>query len=124
MSWPPTRLHYLLKTLIIPPLCQNAHHQATPLQQTQYTFHPQTPLYHQNQHTNPHIYPQNYQTTRNAPSPSVAPHLPRKTTFQIPVPNEQDVNDFELDQYEDQKREWKAKEEAAKIDINEEIRKQ
>ncbi|KAK4710384.1 hypothetical protein R3W88_004897 [Solanum pinnatisectum] len=75
----------------MPPPPQNANLQTGPPPQTQNVSHPQTFLRHQNQHTNPQTFPQNYQATQNAQSPSIAPQLPQKTTFQIPVPNEHDV---------------------------------
>ncbi|KAK4724983.1 hypothetical protein R3W88_027762 [Solanum pinnatisectum] len=43
--------------------------------------------------------------------------------FQIPVPNEHGANGSELDHYEEREREWRSKEEAAKLDMKEEIRK-
>ncbi|XP_015163374.1 uncharacterized protein [Solanum tuberosum] len=61
--------------------------------------------------------------SQNAQSPSIAPPLPQKTTFQIPVPNEHDPYGSELDHYEEREREWRSKEETAKIDAKEEIRK-
>ncbi|KAK4715726.1 hypothetical protein R3W88_014064 [Solanum pinnatisectum] len=105
----------------LPP--QNANLQTGPPPQSQNVNHPQTSLRHQNQHTNPQTFPQNYQATQNAQSPSIAPPLPQKTTFQIPVPNEHDVNGSELDHYEEREREWRSKEETAKLDMKEEIRK-
>ncbi|KAK4727155.1 hypothetical protein R3W88_032072 [Solanum pinnatisectum] len=105
----------------LPP--QNANLQTGPPLQTQNVNHPQTSLRHQNQHTNPQTFPQNYQATKNAQSPSIAPPLPQKTTFQISVPNEHDVNGSELDHYEEREREWRSKEETAKLDMKEEIRK-
>ncbi|KAK4717802.1 hypothetical protein R3W88_016140 [Solanum pinnatisectum] len=107
----------------MPPPPQNANLQTGPPPQTQNVSHPQTFLRHQNQHTNPQTFPQNYQATQNAQSPSIAPQLPQKTTFQIPVPNEHDVNGSELDHYEEREREWRSKEETAKLDMKEEIRK-
>nr|XP_010312387.1 uncharacterized protein LOC104644419 [Solanum lycopersicum] len=71
---------------------------------------------------NPSAYPQNYQTAQNVPSPSIAPPLPKRATFQVPVPAEHELHGSELDHYEEQEREWKAKEEV-KIDIKEEIKR-
>nr|XP_025888955.1 uncharacterized protein LOC112942271 [Solanum lycopersicum] len=58
----------------------------------------------------------------NVLSPSIAPPLPKRTTFQIPVPAEHEVHGSEYDHYEEQEREWKARKEA-KIDIKEEIKR-
>ncbi|XP_015072542.1 uncharacterized protein LOC107016648 [Solanum pennellii] len=85
-------------------------------------FNPQTPHPHLSQNTNPQTHPQNYQTAQNVPSPSIAPPLPKRTTFQVPIPAEHEVHGSELDHYEEQEREWKAREEA-KIDIKEEIKR-
>ncbi|KAK4728995.1 hypothetical protein R3W88_021983 [Solanum pinnatisectum] len=106
-----------------PPSSPTHNPAAGPPLQTQNVNHPQTSLRHQNQHTNPQTFPQNYQATQNAQSPSIAPPLPQKTTFQIPVPNEHDVNGSKLDHYEEREREWRSKEETAKLDMKEEIRK-
>ncbi|XP_069146122.1 uncharacterized protein [Solanum lycopersicum] len=65
---------------------------------------------------------QNYQTAQNVPSPSIAPPLPKRTTFQVPVPAKHEVHGSELDHYEEQEREWRAREEA-KVDIKEEIKR-
>ncbi|XP_015068743.1 uncharacterized protein LOC107013317 [Solanum pennellii] len=54
--------------------------------------------------------------------PSVDPPLPKRSTFQIPVPAEHDVHGSELNHYEEQEKEWRAKEEV-KVDIKEEIKK-
>ncbi|KAK4734344.1 hypothetical protein R3W88_008605 [Solanum pinnatisectum] len=48
---------------------------------------------------------------------------PPKAIFQIPVPNVHDANGSELDHYKEREREWRSKEEAAKLDMKEEIRK-
>ncbi|XP_015170631.1 uncharacterized protein [Solanum tuberosum] len=78
---------------------------------------------------NPHQASVSYQTppppqvTQNTQSPSIAPPLPQKTTFQIPIPNEPYANCSELDHYEEQERKWRSKEEAAKLNMKEEIRK-
>ncbi|KAK4710439.1 hypothetical protein R3W88_004952 [Solanum pinnatisectum] len=101
----------------------NTNLQTGPPPQNQNISNPQTSLRHQNQHTKPQTYPQNYQTTQNTQSPSIAPPLPQKAIFQIPVPNEHDANGSELDHYEEREREWRSKEEAAKLDMKEEIRK-
>ncbi|XP_069149116.1 uncharacterized protein [Solanum lycopersicum] len=61
-------------------------------------------------------------STPNVPSPSIAPPLPKRTTFQVPIPVEHEVHGSELDHYEEQEREWRSREEA-KVDIKEEIRK-
>ncbi|XP_015057445.1 uncharacterized protein LOC107003639 [Solanum pennellii] len=58
----------------------------------------------------------------NVPSRSIAPPLPKKTTFQVPIPVEHEVHGSELDHYEEQEREWRAREEA-KVDIKEEIKR-
>ncbi|KAK4738152.1 hypothetical protein R3W88_001849 [Solanum pinnatisectum] len=102
---------------------QNANLQTGPPPQTQHINNPQTSFRYQNQHTNPQNFPQNYQATQNAQSPSIAPPLPQKAIFQISVPNEHDANGSELDHYEEREREWRSKEEAAKLDMKEEIRK-
>ncbi|KAK4738521.1 hypothetical protein R3W88_002218 [Solanum pinnatisectum] len=102
---------------------QNANLQTGPPPQTQHINNPQTSFRYQNQHTNPQNFPQNYQATQNVQSPSIAPPLPQKAIFQIPIPNEHDANGSELDHYEEREREWRSKEEAAKLDMKEEIRK-
>ncbi|XP_015081465.1 uncharacterized protein LOC107025133 [Solanum pennellii] len=108
----------------MPPHPQNTQTSPPPQNrnQNQTSFNPQTPHHHLNQNTNPQAYPQNYQTAQNVPSPSIAPPLPKRATFQVPVPAEHDVHDSELDHYAEQEREWKAKEDA-KIDIKEEIKR-
>ncbi|KAK4715537.1 hypothetical protein R3W88_013875 [Solanum pinnatisectum] len=106
----------------MPPPPQNANLQTGPPPQSQNVNHPQTYLRHQNQHTNTQNFRQNDQATQNAQSPPLLHHYP-KTTFQIPVPNEHDVNGSELDHYEEREREWRSKEEIAKLDMKEEIRK-
>ncbi|KAK4718444.1 hypothetical protein R3W88_016782 [Solanum pinnatisectum] len=58
----------------LPP--KNANLQTGSPPQTQNVNNPQTSLGHQNQHTNPQNFPQNYQATQNAQSPSIAPPLP------------------------------------------------
>ena len=83
----------------MPPHPQNTHHQTVPPPQNQNAFNPQTPHHHLNQNTDPQTYPQNYQTAQNSRSPSVAPPLPKRTSFQIPVPAEHDVHVSELDHY-------------------------
>ena len=101
----------------IPPYPQNTHRKTTTPTQNQ-SQHPnhntfnQTSHHHLNQNTNPQTYQQNYQTIQNAQSPSIAPPLPKRTTFQIVVPTENDLHGFEVDHYEEQEREWKAKKEA------------
>nr|XP_025884692.1 uncharacterized protein LOC104646013 [Solanum lycopersicum] len=85
-------------------------------------FNSQTPYPHFNQNTNPQNFLQNYQTAQNVPSPSIAPPLPKRTTFQVAVPVEHEVHGSELDHYEEQEREWRSREEA-KVDIKEEIRR-
>ncbi|KAK4721901.1 hypothetical protein R3W88_012134 [Solanum pinnatisectum] len=60
-----------------------------------------------------HFPPSNTGQTQNPPP----------TIFQISVPNEHDANGSELDHYEEWEREWRSKEEAAKLDMKEEIRK-
>ena len=69
----------------IPPRPQNTHHQIAPppQNQNQNAFNPQTPHHHLNQNSNPQTYPQNYQTSQNAQSSSIAPPLPKRSTFQI-----------------------------------------
>ena len=91
----------------MPPHPQNTHHQTAspPQNQNQNTFNPQTPHHHLNQNTNPQTYPLNYQTTQNVQSPSVDPPLPKRTTFQIPVPAEHDVHGSKLDHYEEHEKE-------------------
>ena len=88
---------------------QNTHHQTAPLPQNQNqnknAFNPQTPHHHLNQNTNPQAYPQKYQTAQNAQSPSVAQFLPKRATFQVPVPAEHNVHDSELDHYEEEEKE-------------------
>jgi len=105
------------------PSHQNTNPQACPPPQNQNVNNPQTFPHHHNQHTNPQTFPQNYQVTQNTQSPSIAPPLPQKTTFQIPIPNEPYANCSELDHYEEQEREWRSKEEATKLNMKEEIRK-
>ena len=87
----------------MPPHPQHTHHQTAPppQNQNQNNFNPQIPHHHLNQNTNPQTYPQNYQTAQNAQSPSIAPPLPKRTTFQISVPTEHDVYGSELDHYEE-----------------------
>jgi len=82
---------------------QNTHHQTAPPPQNhnQNTFNPQTPHHHLNHNADPQMYPQNYQTAQNAQSPSVAPPLPKRATFEIHVPAEHDVHGSELDHYEE-----------------------
>ncbi|XP_049345800.1 uncharacterized protein LOC125810336 [Solanum verrucosum] len=109
--------------LQVPLSPQNVNLQTVPPPQIQHINNQQTSFRHQDQHTNPQTFPQNYQTTPNAQSPSIAPPLPQKAMFQIPVPNEHDANGSELDHYEEREREWRSKEEAAKLDMKEEIRK-
>ncbi|XP_015160926.1 uncharacterized protein [Solanum tuberosum] len=82
----------------------NANHQTGLPPQSQNVNRPHISLHHQNQHTNPQIFPQNYQATQNAQSPSISPPLPQKSTFQIPVPNEHDAHGSELDHYEERER--------------------
>ena len=108
----------------MPPHPQNTHHQTAPppQNQNQNTFNPKTPHHHLNQNTNRQTYPQNYQTAQNAQSPSVAPPLPKRDTFRIPVPAKHDVNNYEMDHYEEHEKECRAKDEI-KVDINEEIKK-
>uniref|UniRef100_M1DAN7 Uncharacterized protein n=1 Tax=Solanum tuberosum TaxID=4113 RepID=M1DAN7_SOLTU len=101
----------------------NANHQTGLPPQSQNVNRSHISLHHQNQHTNPQTFPRNYQATQNAQSPSIAPPLPQKATFQIPVPNEHDAHGSELDRYEEREREWRSKEETAKIEMKEEIRK-
>ena len=103
---------------------QNTYHQTAPLpqNQNQNTFNPQTPHYYLNQNTNPHTYLQNNQTAQNDQSPSVALPLPKRATFRIPVPAKHDVHGSELNHYEEQEKEWRAKEEV-KVDIKEDITK-
>uniref|UniRef100_M1D953 Uncharacterized protein n=1 Tax=Solanum tuberosum TaxID=4113 RepID=M1D953_SOLTU len=86
----------------LPP--QNANLQACPPPQNQNVIHPHTSLHHLNQHTCPQTFPQNYQAPQNAQSPSIAPPLPQKATFQIPVPNEPYANFSELDHYTERER--------------------
>ncbi|XP_069145570.1 uncharacterized protein [Solanum lycopersicum] len=59
---------------------------------------------------------------KNVPSPSIAPPLPKITTFQVPVSPEHEVHGSELDHYKEQEREWRATEES-KIDIKEKIKR-
>jgi len=110
----------------MPPHPQNTHHQTTPppqnQNQNQNAFNPQTPYHHLNKNTNPHAYPQNYQTAQNAQNPSVAPLLPKRATFQDPIPAEHDVHGSELDHYEEQEKIWRSKE-YVRVDIKEEIKK-
>ncbi|KAK4729049.1 hypothetical protein R3W88_022037 [Solanum pinnatisectum] len=108
--------HYASASYQTPPPPQNTNFQMPPPPQN---ANLQTGPHPQSQNT----YPQNYQATQNAQSPSIAPPLPQKTTFQIPVPNEHDVNSSELDHYEEREREWRSKEETAKLDMKKEIRK-
>uniref|UniRef100_M1DLF8 Repressor protein n=1 Tax=Solanum tuberosum TaxID=4113 RepID=M1DLF8_SOLTU len=89
---------------------QNANLQACPPSQNQNVNHPNTFFHQQNQYTSPQTFPQNYQPPQNAQGPSIAPPLPQKPTFQIPVPNEHDPNGSELDHYEDREREWRSNE--------------
>ncbi|XP_055830863.1 uncharacterized protein LOC129899888 [Solanum dulcamara] len=70
-----------------------------------------------------HTCPQNYQAPQNTQNPPFTPPLPQKTPFQIPIPNEPYANGFELDHYEEQEREWRAKEETTKWNMKEEIMK-
>ncbi|KAK4733733.1 hypothetical protein R3W88_007994 [Solanum pinnatisectum] len=98
----------------LPP--QNVNLQTGPPPQNQNVNNPQTSLHHQNQHTNPQTFPQNYQASQNAQSPSIAPPLPQKATFQIPIPNKHAANGSEFDHYEEREIEWRSKEEAAKLE--------
>ncbi|XP_015075363.1 uncharacterized protein LOC107019357 [Solanum pennellii] len=103
----------------MPPYPQNINLQTAPppqnqnQNQKQNAFNPQTPHHHLNQNTNPQTYLQNYQTSQNALSPSVAPPLPKRDTFQILVPTEHDVHGSELDHYEEHENEWRAKEDSS-----------
>ncbi|XP_069155857.1 uncharacterized protein [Solanum lycopersicum] len=108
----------------IPPHPQNTQTAPPPQNQnqTQTAFNTQAFHPHLSQNTNPQAYPQNYQTAQNVSSPSIAPPLPKRATFQVPVPAEHEVHGSELDHYEEQEKEWKAKEEV-KIDIKEEIKR-
>ncbi|KAL3364209.1 hypothetical protein AABB24_013125 [Solanum stoloniferum] len=105
------------------PSHQNTNPQACPPPQNQNVNNPQAFPHHHNQHTNPQTFPQNYQVTQNTQSSSIAPPLPQKTTFQIPISNELYANCSELDHYEEQEREWRSKEEVVKLNMKEEIRK-
>ncbi|KAK4732100.1 hypothetical protein R3W88_025088 [Solanum pinnatisectum] len=58
----------------VPP--QNANPQTGPPPQSQHINNLHTSFRHQNQHTNPQNFPQNYRVTPNAQSPSIAPPLP------------------------------------------------
>nr|XP_025885529.1 uncharacterized protein LOC104645638 [Solanum lycopersicum] len=58
----------------------------------------------------------------NVPSPSIAAPLHKRTAFQVPVQTEHEVHGSELDHYEEQEREWRAREEA-KVDIKEEVKR-
>uniref|UniRef100_M1A8M7 Uncharacterized protein n=1 Tax=Solanum tuberosum TaxID=4113 RepID=M1A8M7_SOLTU len=111
--------HYASASYQIPPPPQNtslqaplpspnANHQTGLPPQSQNVNRPHISLNHQNQHTNPQTFPQNYQATQNAQSPFIAPPLPQKATFQIPVPNEHDAHGSELDHYEEREREWRS----------------
>ena len=57
---------------------KNTHHQTAPPSQNQNqnpnqnAFNFQTPHHHLNKNTNPQAYPQNYQISKNVPSPSIA----------------------------------------------------
>ena len=88
----------------IPPHPQNTQTATLPQNQAQNptAFNSQTPHPHLTQNTNPQNYPQNYQTAQNVPSPSIAAPLPKRTTFQVPVPTEHEVHGSELDHYEEQ----------------------
>ena len=78
----------------------------------------------QNQNTNnAQTFPHNYQATANTQSPSIAPPIPQKTIFQIPISNEPYVNCSELDHYNEHESEWRSKEEEVKLNMKEEIRK-
>ncbi|KAK4718931.1 hypothetical protein R3W88_017269 [Solanum pinnatisectum] len=102
---------------------QNANPQVCPSPQNQNVSSLQTFTHHQNQHTNPQTFPQNYQATQNTKNPSIAPPLYQNTTFQIPNPNEPYANCFELDHYEEHEKVWRSKEEAAKLNMKEQIRR-
>ncbi|TMW92619.1 hypothetical protein EJD97_012787 [Solanum chilense] len=112
----------------IPPHPRNTHHQTAPppqiqnQNQNQNALNPQTPHNHLNQNTNPQAYQQNYQTAQNAQSPSEAPPLPKRSTFQVPVPVEHVVHDSKLGHYEEQEKEWRANKDV-RVDIKEEIKK-
>ena len=96
----------------MPPHPKNT--QTTPLPQNQTqnptAFNSQTPHPHLNQNTNLQNYPQNYQTAQNVPRLSIAPPLPKRTTFQVHVPAEHEVHGSELDHYEEKETEWRARE--------------
>ncbi|XP_010324775.1 uncharacterized protein [Solanum lycopersicum] len=72
------------------------------------------------------------QQRQDTPPPGFGPNFvdarppistpPKRTTFQVPIPSEHEVHGSELDHYEEQEREWKAREEA-KIDTKEEIKR-
>ena len=110
----------------MPPHPQNTYHQTAPPPQNQNknpnTFNPQTSHHHLNWNTNPQTYPQNYQTAQNAQSTSVAQPLPKRTTFQIPIPAEHNVHGSELDHYKEQENEWRSKKEVNVV-IKEETKK-
>nr|XP_010319908.1 putative uncharacterized protein DDB_G0290521 [Solanum lycopersicum] len=108
----------------MPPHPQNTQTAPPPQNQSQNptALNSQTPHPHLTLSTNPQNYPQNYQTAQNVSSPSIAPPLPKRTTFQVPVPAEHEVHGSELDHYEEQEREWRVREEA-KADIKEEIKR-
>ncbi|KAK4716734.1 hypothetical protein R3W88_015072 [Solanum pinnatisectum] len=78
--------HHASISYQVPPPPQNANLQTGSPPQNQHINNPQTSFRHQNQHTNPQNFHQNYQATPNAQSPSIAPPLPQKAIFQIPVP--------------------------------------
>ena len=98
---PPPPPNTNLQAPLPPP---NANHQTGLPPQSQNVNRPHISLHYQNQHTNPQTFPQNYQTTLNGQSPSIAPPLPQQATFQIPVPNEHDAHGSELDHYEERER--------------------
>lgn len=89
--------------------------------QKQNVYNPQISLNHQQKHTNTQTFPQNYRISQNAQCPSIDPPLPRQSIHIIPIPNERDTNGSELDHCEERERQWRSKEEAANLDIKEEI---
>ncbi|XP_049406282.1 extensin-like [Solanum stenotomum] len=99
---PPPPQNTNLQASLPPP---NANHQTGLPPHNQYAKNPHTSIIHQNQYTSPQTFPHNYHASLNVQSPSIAPPLPQKATFQIPVPNEHDAHGSELDYYEERERE-------------------
>lgn len=121
MPQPPTRLHRRLKIIIIKYHLFHRMPITKPLPKTKaHSIFKNPSINKINTLTPKHT----LKTTKPLKIPQallpVHPY-PEKTTFQILVPNEQDVIGSKLDHYEEKEREWRLKEEATEVDIKEEI---